>query len=211
MTDTTKTRSMDAKTISGKVLCRFMKRNGYDFVARYRIDPNVEYNVCWIEDAASYETKKAFLQANGFSKSRSVTTAPSIEEASDKIFGKQIFYSPLGDEKLEKPVYEQKITSIEKFKTRKQKTSTGRRGRKSVAVESFEKWVEKVKTHNIQKDQASLGMKKLHGRYSSWCVKNNLEPVNYDKFWVVMKKAGLHQSLRKKKDAAAVQADSQAV
>lgn len=201
MTEATQTKSRDARTVKGKVLRRYFQKHGYDFVARYRIDENAEYNVCWIEDTASYETKKEFLQTNGFSKSRSITTAPEIAEASDVNFAKQIFYSPLGEETLEKPVYEQKITSIEKFKTRKQKTGTGQRGRKSVTVESFEKWVEKVKAHNVQKDQANLGMKKLHIRYSNWCVKNSMEPVNYDKFWVVMKKAGLHQVLRQKKVA----------
>lgn len=207
MTETKNVRSMDARTVKGTVLRRFMKRNGYDFVARYRIDANAEYNVCWIEDSASYETKKEFLSTNGFSKSRSVTTAPSIEVASDKIFGKQIFYSPLGDETLEKPVYEQKITSLDDFKVRKQRTpSTGKRGRKGVAVESFEKWVAKVKPENVKKDQVKLGMKKLHIRYSNWCEKNTLEPVNYDKFWVIMKKAGLHQTTRSKKETVVAEA-----
>ena len=193
---------MEAKTIKGKVLRRYFRSVcAHPFVARYRIDADTDYNVCWIEDGASYETKKQFLQDNGFSKSRSITAVPTAEEFSETNFAKQIFFAPLGEEKLEKPVYEQRISSLEKFKVRKQKTSTGKRGRKGQSVESFDKWVAKVKPENVKKDQVALGMKKLHGRYENWCKKNELEAINYDKFWVVMKKNGLHSTTRTKKVA----------
>lgn len=196
-------RSMVAKTIKGKVLRRYFKSVcKHDFVARYRIDANTDYNVCWIEDGASYETKKQFLQDNGFSKSRSITAVPTADQLSERNFAKQIFFSPLGEETLEKPVYEQRISSLEKFKVRKQRVSTGKRGRKGQSVESFDKWVAKVKPENVKKDQVKLGMKKLHGRYENWCKKNEMEVINYDKFWVVMKKNGLHTTTRAAKTAA---------
>lgn len=199
-----KLKQAKAREMSGRAVKRLLKRIGHSYMARYYVDENVQYWLGYVEDAVKYEKKQEYFKKNfedeGLKKVRSLVYAPDLKDALDDQVALNFFFVPLSAEDLEKPVTPKIIDSADRLRRgKRQGNGTGKRGRKATSSESFTKWVAALTPAKVSELQKEIGMTKLHREYEVWCSKNDstLAVVNIGKFWVEMKKAGLHTSTRK--------------